>query len=49
MQTQYGWRGAWRDYVIVERLWKSVKLEEVYLHANDSVNEARRSIMRYLD
>ncbi len=42
-------RGAWRDNVIVERLWRSIKYEEVYLHAYDSVNEARVSIMRYLD
>ena len=42
-------RGAWRDNVFVERLWKSVKYERVYLHAYDSVNEARKSIMHYLD
>lgn len=42
-------RGAWRDNVFVERLWRSVKHEEVYLHAYDSVSEARESIMRYLD
>lgn len=42
-------RGAWRDNVFVERLWRSVKYEEVYLHAYDSVNQARESIMRYLD
>jgi len=42
-------RGAWRDNVVVERLWKSVKYERVYLHAYDSVNEARKSIMQYLD
>jgi len=42
-------RGAWRDNVLVERLWKSVKYERVYLHAYDSVNEARTSIMQYLD
>lgn len=42
-------RGAWRDNVFVERLWKSIKYEEVYLHAYDSVQEARRSIMRYVD
>jgi len=41
--------GAWRDNVFVERLWKSVKYERVYLHAYDSVNEARQSIMHYLD
>ena len=42
-------RGAWRDNVFVERLWKSVKYERVYLHAYGSVNEARASIMQYLD
>ena len=42
-------RGAWRDNVFVERLWKSVKYESVYLHAYDSVNEARKSIMHYLN
>ena len=42
-------RGAWRDNVFVERLWKSVKYEWVYLHAYASVTEARVSIMQYLD
>lgn len=42
-------RGAWRDNVFVERLWKSVKYEQVYLHAYDSVTEARQSIMQYVD
>ena len=42
-------RGAWRDNVFVERLWKSVKYERVYLHAYDSVNTARQSIMQYFD
>ncbi len=41
-------RSAWRDNVFVERLWRSVKYEEVYLHAYDSVGEARASIGRYL-
>lgn len=41
-------RGAWRDNVFVERLWRSVKYEEVYLRAYDSVGEARSSIGRYL-
>jgi len=40
-------RGAWRDNLFVERLWKSVKYEEVYLHAYDSVPEAQRSLARY--
>ncbi len=42
-------RGAWRDNVFVERLWRSVKYEEVYLRAYETVSEARNSIGRYLD
>ncbi len=42
-------RGAWRDNVFVERLWKSVKYERVYLHAYDSVSDARQSIMHYFE
>jgi putative transposase len=42
-------RGAWRDNVFVERLWRSVKYEEVYLRAYDSVGEARASIGQYLE
>ena len=42
-------KGAWRDNVFVERLWKSVKYEEVYLRAYETVGEARHSIGRYLD
>jgi putative transposase len=41
-------KGAWRDNVIVERLWRSVKYEEVYLRAYGGVSEARSSIGRYL-
>lgn len=42
-------KGAWRDNVFVERLWRSVKYEEVYLHAYDNVSAARDGIGRYLD
>jgi putative transposase len=42
-------KGAWRDNVFVERLWRSIKYEEVYLRAYDSVGEARQSIGQYLD
>ena len=41
-------KGAWRDNVFVERLWRSVKYEEVYLRAYDNVSEARASLGRYL-
>jgi putative transposase len=39
----YG-KGRWRDNVFVERIWKSIKYEEVYLHAYASVGEASTSI-----
>jgi putative transposase len=42
-------KGSWRDNVFVERIWKSVKYEEVYLRAYDNVGEARASIGRYLE
>ena len=42
-------KGSWRDNVFVERIWKSVKYEEVYLRAYDTVSVARASIGRYLD
>jgi putative transposase len=41
-------RGSWRDNVFVERLWRTVKYEEVYLRAYDSVSDARILIGRYL-
>jgi putative transposase len=42
-------RGAWRDNVFIERLWRSVKYECVYLKAYDGVSAARAGIGRYLD
>jgi putative transposase len=42
-------RGAWRDNVFVERLWRSVKYEDVYLRAYANVAEARASLGRYLN
>ena len=40
--------GRWRDNVFVERLWPSLKYEEVYLHAYDDVRQAHGRIGRYL-
>ena len=40
-------RGAWRDNVFVERLWRSVKYERVYLRAYDSVSAAKADIAEY--
>lgn len=41
-------KGSWRDNVFVERLWRSIKYEEMYLKAYETVTEARVSIGRYV-
>ena len=49
MDGKGAWRdGAWRDNVFVERLWRTIKYEEVYLHAYADVPEARAAIGKYL-
>lgn len=47
VQISMDGRGCWRDNVFVERLWRSLKYEEVYLHAYDDAPTARRGIERY--
>jgi len=47
IQISMDGKGSWRDNVFVERLWKSLKYEEVYLHAYDSVAETRQGLQRY--
>ncbi|WP_372454370.1 IS3 family transposase [Burkholderia catarinensis] len=42
-------KGAWRDNVFVERVWRSIKYEEVYVKAYESVSHARRSIGDYIE
>ena len=42
-------RGAWRDNVFVERLWRSVKYERVYLRAYESVSHAKADINEYIE
>ena len=42
-------KGAWRDNVFLERFWRTLKYEEVYLKAYESVAEARSSIGGYLE
>jgi putative transposase len=49
IQISMDGKGAWRDNVFVERLWRSVKYEEVYLKAYDTVAQARTSLGQYLD
>lgn len=48
VQISMDGRGAWRDNVFVERLWRSIKYEEVYLHAYESVGQAKQGIARYI-
>jgi len=40
-------KGSWRDNVFIERLWRTVKYEEVYLHAYETISEARNALKRY--
>ena len=47
IQISMDGKGAWRDNVFVERLWRSVKYEEVYLHAYDTVSVAKAGLDRY--
>ena len=42
-------KGRWRDSVFVERVWKSIEYEEVYLHAYEMAREAGISIGKYLE
>lgn len=49
IQISMDGKGCWRDNVFVERLWKSLKYEEVYLHAYDSMTVARRRIEWYFE
>jgi putative transposase len=48
IQISMDGRGCWRDNVFVERLWRSLKYEEVYLHAYETVREAQQGLERYL-
>ena len=42
-------KGAWRDNVFAERLWRTIKYEEVYLRAYDGITAARQSLRRYIN
>jgi putative transposase len=41
-------KGAWRDNVFIERFWRTVKYEEVYLRAYETVSDARYQLDRYM-
>lgn len=47
IQISMDGQGCWRDNVFVERLWRSVKYEEVYLHAYETVSDVRAGLGRY--
>ena len=49
IQISMDGKGCWRDNVFIERLWKSVKYEEIYLHSYDSVSIAKQALNRYFD
>jgi putative transposase len=49
IQISMDGRGSWRDNVFIERLWRSVKYEEVYLRAYETVSEARVGIGQYFE
>jgi len=48
VQISMDGKGAWRDNVVVERFWRTIKYEEVYIHAYINVPEARDAIGRYI-
>ncbi len=47
IQISMDGKGCWRDNVFVERLWKSIKYKEVYLHAYGTVSAAYQGVERY--
>ncbi len=49
IRTSMDGQSAWRDIVFIERLWRSVKYEEVYIHLHDTVSDSRAGIGRYFD
>jgi len=49
VQISMDGKGCWRDNVFVERLWKSVKYEEIYLHGYETVTDAKQALNRYFD
>lgn len=48
IQISMDGKGCWRDNVLVERLWRTIKYDEVYLHAYDSVSQAKASLTKFI-
>ncbi len=49
IQISMDGKGAWRDNIFVERLWRSVKYEDMYLHAYETPNAVKQGLNRYFD
>ncbi len=47
IQISMDGKGAWRDNIFVERLWRSVKYEDIYLHAYETPNDVKQGLKRY--
>ena len=47
IQISMDGQGAWRDNIFVERLWRSVKYEDIYLHADETPSEVKQGLKRY--
>ena len=41
--------GCWRDNIVLERFWKTVKYEEIYLKAYESISHAKKELMKFFD
>lgn len=42
-------KGAWRDNVFIERLWRSVKYADIYLHGYETMADVRKGLKKYFD
>jgi putative transposase len=49
IQISMDGQGRWRDNVFIERLWKTVKYQEVYLKAYESISHAKKELMKFFD
>ena len=44
-----GGNGRWSDNILIERLWKTVKYEEIYLKAYESISHAKKELAKFFD
>ena len=49
IQISMDGKGAWRDNIFVERLWRSVKYEDIYLHAYETPSDVKQGLKRYFE